>query len=137
MRLKGSLAGSLVFAIIGCGGGGSSGPDPYNNNNPPPPPSGNTPPPTGGITVSNNAFSPQSMAVTVGTPVQWGWNTCSGSGGYDSGETCVAHNVTFNDGIFSPTQDTGSFSRTFNVAGTYNYQCTVHGVAMTGSITVN
>ncbi len=137
MRLKGSLAGSLVFAIIGCGGGGSSGPDPYSNNTPPPPPSGNTPPLTGGVTVRNNSFSPQSMNVRVGTTVQWGWSTCTGSGGYDSGETCVAHNVTFNDGTSSPTQDTGGYSRLFDVAGTYNYHCTVHGTSMSGSVIVS
>jgi plastocyanin len=44
--------------------------------------------------------------------------------------------VTFDDGLSSPTQDQGSYSRTFSAAGTYNYHCAVHGAAMAGSITV-
>lgn len=128
MRLASSLIGSVLFAISGCGGG-SSGPGS---------PSGNTPPPAGGITVVNNAFSPSSKTVTPGTTVQWGWSTCSGDGGYGSGQTCVAHNVTWTDGTAgSPTQETGNYSRSFAAAGTYNYHCTVHQVeGMTGSITV-
>ncbi len=68
--------------------------------------------------------------------MQWGWNTCTGSGGYGGGETCVAHNVTFDDGPASPTQEVGSFSRTFATAATYNYHCTVHPTFMTGTVRV-
>ncbi len=129
MRLKGWFAGLVVFTLIGCGGGGgSSGP---------PLPSGNTPPPVGGITVSNNTFSPSTKTVPPGTTVQWGWNTCTGQGGYGGGEICVAHNVTFDDGPASPLQETGNYSRPFAVAGLYNYHCTVHRLqGMTGSVTV-
>lgn len=128
MRLKGSLVGSVVIAILGCGGGGSSGPSP---------PSGNTPPPSGGVTVSNNSFSPSAKTVAPGTTVQWGWSTCSGGDGYGGGQVCVAHSVTWDDGSGSALQETGSYSRSFSVAGTYNYHCSVHQLqGMTGSITV-
>jgi plastocyanin len=129
MRLMGLLAGTMAVAMIGCGGGGgdSSGP---------PPPSGNTPPPTGGITVFNDRFSPITKTIAAGTSVQWGWNTCTGDGGYGGGEVCVAHNVTFDDGPASPTQDSGGYSRTFNTASTYNYHCTLHPSFMTGTIIV-
>jgi plastocyanin len=129
MRLKALLVGCTVFAVVGCGGG-SSGPRT---------PGRNTPPPPGGITVVNNAFSPSAKTVTVGTTLQWGWSTCSGGGGYGGGETCVAHNVTWVDGSpGSATQETGSYSRTFGAAGSYNYHCTVHQLeGMTGSVTVN
>jgi plastocyanin len=66
--------------------------------------------------------------------VQWSWNTCSGDG-YTIQE-CVQHTVTFDDGPTSPLQDKGSFSRTFNAAGTYKYHCTSHGLAMSGQVTV-
>jgi plastocyanin len=43
--------------------------------------------------------------------------------------------VTFDDGVASPTQSDGTYSRTFAAAGTYTYHCTVHP-SMTGTITV-
>lgn len=98
------------------------------------PPGGNTPPPPGGISVTNNAYTPASDTVTVGTTVRWAWNSCSGNS--YSGQTCVSHSVTFDDGVTSPTQDQGAFSRMFATAGTYNYHCAVHGTAMSGTITV-
>jgi len=94
----------------------------------------NTPPPVDGISVTNNLFTPASKTISVGTAVQWAWNTCTGDS--YSGQTCVLHSVTFDDGTASATQDQGTFSRTFTVAGTYNYHCAVHGTAMSGSITV-
>ncbi len=128
MRQTGLLVGLTVFAVLGCGGGGeSSGPDL---------PSGNTPPPVGGITVFNDRFSPVTKIVAPSTTVDWGWNTCTGDGGYGGGETCVGHNVTFDDGVASPTQETGRFSRTFTATGIYPYHCTIHPGFMQGSIRV-
>ncbi len=113
----------VALAACGGGGGGSNGP----------PPTGNTPPPTGGISVTNNSFSPSAKVVAPGTSVQWAWNSCTG--GYD-GDICVAHSVTFDDGVTSAIQERGTFSRTFAVAGAYNYHCQTHGAAMTGRVTV-
>jgi plastocyanin len=84
--------------------------------------------------VTNDAYSPGTKSVAVGTEIRWAWNTCSGDPYY--GQTCVAHSVTFDDGVTSATQEQGTFTRTFAAAGTYNYHCAVHGAAMTGSITV-
>lgn len=126
MRLTGWLAAVAGFALVGCGGGGSSGPRS----------SGNTPPPPEGITVFNDNFSPSTKTVAAGSTVQWGWNTCTGGGGYGGGEDCVAHNVTFDDGPASATQEIGNYFRTFAAANTYNYHCTVHPTFMTGSIIV-
>lgn len=120
------MALSLISASA-CGGGGgdqTTGP-----------PAGNTPPPAGGISVTNNAFSPSLKTVAPGTTVQWAWNTCS-DGGIYGGEVCVAHGVNFADGINSPTQERGTFSRNFATAGSYPYNCAVHGPAMSGTITV-
>ena len=118
-----------LIAIVGCGGsdGGSTAP-----NTPPP---GNTPVPSGGISVTNNAFSPAAKTVAAGTTVQWSWNTCDYDP-YGTGTTCGAHTVTFDDGTTSPQQDKGTYSRTFAAAGTFPYHCTVHGTAMSGTITV-
>ena len=119
----------IAFALISaaaCGGGYSSGPTNTTT--------GNTPPPAGGISVSNNEFNPATKTVAVGATVQWAWNTCAGDP--YGGQTCVSHNVTFDDGTFSPTKDQGTYSRMFAAAGTYSYHCTIHGPAMSGSITV-
>ena len=117
-----------LLSVAACGGaGGSTAPGNQQT--------GNTAPPAGGISVTNNAFSPSAKTVTVGTDVKWAWNTCS-SDYYSGGQTCVGHSVTFDDGTTSPTQDQGTFNRAFAVAGTYNYHCSVHGAAMSGSITV-
>ncbi|HET6761980.1 MAG TPA: hypothetical protein VFH13_07745 [Gemmatimonadaceae bacterium] len=128
MKAKGICIALALISASACGGGGS---DQTTG-----PPAGNTPPPAGGISVINNAFSPSTKVVTVGTTVQWAWNTCTGGDGYGGPETCVAHSVNFADGISSPVQDKGVFSRNFGIAGSYPYQCSQHGPAMSGTITV-
>jgi plastocyanin len=130
--MRAALVALAVVSLAACGGGGGGGGSQVTS--PPPGGGGNTPPPANGITVSNNSYSPGSKTVAVGEPVRWAWNTCSGDPYY--GQTCVAHSVTFDDGTTSPTQDQGTFTRTFAAAGTYTYHCAVHGAAMTGSITV-
>ena len=135
MRTRNVCIALALISATACGGGGgdsSIAPPP-----PPPPPSGNTPPPVGAVSVTNNAFSPSAKTVAVNTTVQWAWNSCTGSGDpYGMGETCIAHGVNFDDGITSPTQGQGTYTRTFTVAGVYNYHCPTHGTAMQGSITV-
>ncbi len=83
------------------------------------------PGPTGtAVDVQDDFFSPAARSVQVGQLVRWTWR------GGDS------HNVTFADGPASPTQRSGTFERTFGTAGTFTYQCTVHGAAMSGTVTV-
>lgn len=113
------------MALMGCGGYGSE---------PAPPPTQNTPVPAGGISVANNVFSPADKTVAPGATVQWAWNSCDGGGAYEE-ETCVPHNVTFTDGSASPTQDKGTYSRSFASSGVNEYHCTIHA-GMTGKITV-
>lgn len=120
----------LALALIStaaCGGsGGSTAPNNQSN--------GNTAPPAGGISVTNNSFSPSDKIVAAGTAVRWAWNSCTGDS--YSGQTCVEHSVTFADGTTSPTQGQGTYSRTFAAPGTYPYHCSIHGAAMTGTVTV-
>jgi plastocyanin len=84
-------------------------------------------------------FSPSTRAVPAGTTVTW------------KNDTGVLHNVTWTDATGRSaalagdgTGDIGDFSsgshtRLFNTAGTYNFFCTIHGTATTGmhgSVTV-
>jgi plastocyanin len=123
---------AAFLSLPGCGG--SSGyPTGSGNQNPPPagqPPSGTT----NSITVKNNHFDPSAMTVPVGTTVSWTWDACADDG--YGGRICVDHNVTFDDGGASSTQSTGSWSRQFNVAGTFTYHCTLHSALMTGQVVV-
>lgn len=70
-------------------------------------------------------FTPDQTTVEEGDTVTFTW-----AGG--------THNVTFDDGVESETTaDQGTnFERTFDEAGTFDFVCTVHPSAMTGSITV-
>ena len=136
MRLATRVTALLLIAAAGCGGsstapssGGNNG---GNNNNPPPP---NNPGSTSSsITVSNNYFDPSSTSVPVGTKVTWTWDACSGDG--YGGQTCTSHSIVFDDGATAPSQQQGTWSRTFATAGTYKYHCSVHGSAMSGTVVV-
>ena len=79
---------------------------------------------TTAVSIGDNAFSPSSVTIKVGGVVTWTW---TGSN---------QHNVTWTDSTVapSPTQTAGTYSRTFTVAGTFTYSCTVHGE--TGSVVV-
>jgi plastocyanin len=94
--------------------------------------------PTGptNVTVANNLFTPAKLSVASGSTVTWTWDTCSGGDGYGGGQTCVTHDIVFDDGTTSGTQSQGSFQRRFTTAGTYAYHCSIHGAAMAGSVVI-
>lgn len=120
-----------LLGLAACGGSGgsaSTAPPPVNNN------PGNTAPPANGIAVTNNAYTPGDKTVAVGSTVKWSWSTCEGD--VYTGQSCTSHSVTFDDGVTSATQSTGSFDRTFSAPGVYKYHCAIHGAAMAGTITV-
>jgi plastocyanin len=128
--MKGVLALLAVASLCACGGS-SNTTSPSNNSQP----KVNTPPSVGGISVTNNNFNPGSKTVPAGSNVQWAWNTCTGDP--YNGQSCISHSVTFDDGsASSPVQDEGTFTKSFNTAGTYTYHCSVHGTVMSGTITV-
>ncbi len=78
--------------------------------------------PSGGLT-----FSPTNITVAPNGTVTWNWN----SGG-------VIHDVTFvTDGSKSGPKSSGTFQKTFPTAGTFNYFCSIHGQAMSGTVTVS
>ena len=80
------------------------------------------------IAVADNSFSPGSLTVKAGTKVTWTWggkNPHSVVGKFD-GQDVKSEQLT----------GTGTFAFTFAKAGTFEYQCGVHGAAMTGKVIV-
>lgn len=73
------------------------------------------------VAVTNNEFTPATLEVDVGDNVVWH---------FEQG----THNVVFADAE-SEALSNGSWERTFDEPGTYDYQCTLHS-GMTGTIVV-
>lgn len=113
-----------LFALAACGGGGNGG-----TGGGTPPPTGPTGPAPSTATVAMGAetFSPSQVTIATGGTVTW--NNTSG----------VVHNVTFNAATGAPANvpdhGSGSNQRTFSVAGSFAYQCTLHA-GMTGQVSV-
>jgi plastocyanin len=88
---------------------------------------------TKSISIGDNFFSPANLTVNVGDTVQW-----TNNGGLN-------HTVTSGTPSSSPGSifDSGSlgrgatFSFRFSTPGSYEYFCRIHGLAMTGTITVS
>jgi plastocyanin len=130
--MRSAMVGFISLSACGGSGGGYATGSGGQN----PPPGGQQPPASTStaVSVKNNSFDPSTTTVNAGTTVTWTWDACIDDG-YGT-RACVDHNVTFDGGGGSATQSTGSYSRQFNVAGTFNYRCTVHGAAMTGQVVV-
>lgn len=105
------LAGAVALAGCSDNGNGDQGP--------------NNPPPAGDVMVRNNFFDPAQLQVAPGTAVTWAW----ASNG-------VVHDITFDDGQASPQQGDGTFERTFQTAGEFPYHCSIHGLSMSGVVSV-
>jgi len=73
-----------------------------------------------------NQFDPNDVVIAPGGTVTWNFAT--------------THNVTFTAATGVPANITdkssGSDSRTFPTAGTFNYICTIHGSGMSGTVRV-
>src|SRR5678816_3020389 len=119
MNVIRNLMIATLVAAAACGGGGASnsvtnptGGNPSGGN-----PTGGTdnPQATNAVAVGDNISTPSSIVVAVGTTVTWTWSP-----------NVTTHNVVFADGTKSPDQATGTFSRTFSAAGTFDYSCTLH-----------
>ena len=77
------------------------------------------------VDVKGYAFAPGNITVAKGTTVTWKF------------EDPTKHNVTSSTNAFTSTDLSagGSYSHTFNTAGTYNYICSIHQF-MKGTVTV-
>jgi plastocyanin len=79
------------------------------------------------VTTAALRFSPANVELVQGGTVTWAFNA-------------VGHNVTFSNVQGAPQNIPTSFNaqiaRTFPTVGTFNYQCTIHGSSMSGTIIV-
>lgn len=144
LRIRAIASALCVVSIVACGGSGGDSGTGYNtaptggNNNPPPtttPPS-NDPIQTTAVTLTTSSFMPGNISVAKGSTVTWTWDTCSNDPYGYGGTTCVPHNIAFDDGMTSSEQSTGTYTRKFDVTGTFKYHCLVHGPAMSGQVVV-
>ena len=82
---------------------------------------------TKNISIVGMTYSPASLTVAKGTMIKW-TNTDSSP-----------HTVTSNDGTSFDSgnmNNGGTFTYTANVAGTFDYHCTIHGLMMSGILIV-
>ena len=86
---------------------------------------------TANVVVGNNTFTPSSLTVSAGTKVVWTWTNTG----------AIPHSV---QSLGSPsftssstmTGNGSTYSFIFNTPGTYQYDCAVHGSAMSGTVIV-
>lgn len=88
-------------------------------------------PPANQVYEQNTAFNPASMTVSTGTQVKW-----TNKDGF--AHTVTSGTVGSPNGIFDSGNmgSGGTFTYTFNNAGTFKYYCRIHGSMMTGTIVV-
>lgn len=114
---------TTVLALAACGGGGDgdggTGPGPGRPGGP-----GGGGSTSNAIEVLDNSYNPAATTVPVGTTVTWTWK---GS---------ASHDVVFSSTVRSEVQQAGTYQRRFSAAGTYDYQCSVHGAGMSGRVVV-
>jgi plastocyanin len=92
---------------------------------------GGSTPPDDQVWMQNTKFNPQNKTISVGTKITWV--------NKDSFNHTVTSGTAGNpDGLFdSGTLGSGgTFSYTFNTAGSFNYYCQIHQSVMTGKIIV-
>ena len=112
------LALTLLFAACGGsddGGGGASNDTDTTNG-----PAASAGAPT--VTLKSLKFEPEKVSIKAGETVKWEW------------KENVLHNV-HGDGFESANKSGGVYSHTFEKAGTFEYECTLHS-GMVGTVEV-
>jgi plastocyanin len=66
------------------------------------------------VAIDGMAFSPETIELADGESVVWTFNDDT------------THDVAFEDGPTSPKQKSGTWQRTFDQPGSYEYVCTLH-----------
>ena len=82
------------------------------------------------ITLKSVQFHPAVIHVSRGGSVTWKW---------EDADIGTAHNVTSTGATSfasSTTKTTGNYTITFNAAGTYAFECTIHPLSMQGKVIV-
>lgn len=124
-RLPLILATAVAALLTACNDGGIKEPPPRT-----PTP---TPVPTAAATIAvrDNAFDPSPVNLNVGGKVTWDW------AGSVNSHSIVASTGGTRELIDAEARTgSGTYTVTFEKAGTYDYQCGVHGVGMRGRIIV-
>jgi len=104
------LAGlAMTLVLAACGESTPSAPPPVSES------------PT--VTIADMRFTPDHVTIEEGDAVTWVW---------EDGD--ISHDVS-GDGFESEIQSEGSFTHTFDDAGSYPYVCTLHS-RMKGTVTV-
>ena len=120
------LAFALAALSGACGGdgeGASASPEPSDTSSSiTSKPAGPADGPT--VSVKGLTFNPAKLTVKVGETVTWRFD-----------DRAVAHNVV-GDGFKSALKRSGTFSHTFDEAGSFPYRCTVHP-GMKGTVVVS
>ncbi len=80
------------------------------------------------VRVVDNSYSPTGLQVPVGTEVTWTWE---GSFPHSVSGTFAGQPV--DSGVL---EGGGEFSFEFTSAGVFEYECSVHGAVMAGTVTV-
>jgi plastocyanin len=112
----------VVFIGYSCGKSSSSTPYSGGGGTPPPPPAGSA------VIMQNMTFVPSSISVAKGTTITW-----TNHDSYDHTVTSNDNGATFNSGT---VHGSGTFTYTPTAAGTIPYHCLIHGLMMSGIITV-
>lgn len=87
-------------------------------------------PATSDVAVGNDFFQPATITVAAGTTVTWTWNAGASAHSVQSlGSPSFASSTIMTGGG-------ATYSVTFNTPGTYQYDCAVHGAAMSGTVIV-
>ena len=86
------------------------------------------------VQVTNFQFTPSALTVNVGDTVRW--SNVSGTHNVNGTTTTFPSNPM---AFSNPTDGSGAwvFDVVFTIAGSYQYQCGVHGAGMPGTITVD
>jgi len=79
----------------------------------------------------NGSHNPAVDTIAVGGTVTWTWGANSGAYGGHSVQSVGSQSF-----ASSAVQSSGTYSLTFTSPGTYQYDCAVHGSAMTGTVVV-
>ncbi len=126
-----------LLLVVACGGSSGGATGPPQDPGPGPGPGGQNPPLTASVQLrsetdpvygdESHSFVPSQVTIARTGRVTW------------TNSTGLVHNVTFANVQGAPASvpdfGSGSPERTFNTAGTFNYQCTLHA-GMTGQVSV-
>lgn len=112
-RLRGRVVGAVLIAAVGlgCGSGAPAAQAQLGATKPV------------NISVRSLTFVPKKFDAKLKQKINFVWREN------------VAHNIVFDKKIKSPTQNKGTWTTSFDKAGTYKFQCTLHP-GMNGEVKV-